>query len=183
MRLDVFFTRGQRFGRLAVIGLVVACTLGFFPLIFGLMLKAVEFGIAISVVIFVVISPVLVWAVLKLVRSGAWLEGTTLVVRSALVTRRCDLATTPELFLDSIAPPFLSTVGRIPRLVAKDANTRRVVRLPLRGVSGEILPPNQLRALAAAISVGVRPQPNDRDAGQVARGLTELADNPVTRIL
>jgi len=183
MRLDIFFSPAQRFARLAAIGLVVAFVLGLFPLIFGSILNAIEFGIAISVSMFVIISPVLLWAVLKLLRYGAWLEGTTLVVRSSLVTRRCDLATTPELYLDSIPPPFLSTIGRIPRLVAKDANTRSVVHLPLRNVTGQILPPTQLRALAAAISAGARPPPNDHDAAQVTRGLTELADNPVTRML
>jgi hypothetical protein len=181
MRLDAFFTSRQKFGRLAGLGFIVIIAMAGAPLAFRAT-PAVELGFAISAFIFVIISPLVLWAALDLVRPGAWLEGNSLVVRSILFTRRCDLATAPQLSLDSVPGPLLSNL-RIPRLVAEDARTGRWVRLPLRSLTGELLPPHQLRALAAAIRTWVPPQSDGDDAARVARALTELADNPLARIL
>jgi hypothetical protein len=181
-RLDAFFTPRQRFGRLAGIVLVIVIGLGPLPLGFRVIFGEAAIGFALAGLVFVLISPVLLWAVLHLVRCGAWLDGNTLVVRSTILTRRCDLATAQQLALDSVPGPLLSNLS-IPRLVTKDGATGRWVRLPLRAVTGELLPPDQLRALAAAIRARVRPPSNGDDAGRVARALTELADNPLARIL
>lgn len=130
------------------------------------------------------------WALLGILRTAAWLEGTTLVVRGAFRTRRCDLAAAPRVELDSV--PEVQSVGngitsptgrRLPRLTAYDATTGRPVSVqlidrPLR----RWLDPPKLHALADAILAGPRPEPFARQAAWAASGLRAMASDPTGQI-
>lgn len=129
------------------------------------------------------------WFVLWLLRTAVWLEGTVLVRRGALRTRRCDLAAAPRVVLD--ATPETQTIngvtsrtGRhLPRLTAWDAQTGRPVRLLLVDPAlHRWLDPPKLRALADAILAGPRPEPLAAQAWQVAQGLRAMSADPTGRI-
>jgi hypothetical protein len=101
-------------------------------------------------------------------RTGAWLEGTALVVRRGFSRRECDLATAAVRLA---ADPATG----MPELITGEAG-RGPVRLLLREPGGRVpqpLAPAKLHALAGAILAGGR-----RDAaGQEAAGqLMALAD-------
>jgi hypothetical protein len=153
-------------------------------------------------------SPVLAWVVgvvialgtwallasrmMWVLRSSAWLEGSTLVVRGALTTRRADLARTPRVILDSVAETTSVPVGgtavavatgrRIPRLTAFDP-AGKAVRLNLINPSGrQWLAPAKLHALAGAIVSAPRPEPQAAQAWYVASGLRAMANDPTGQI-
>ncbi len=156
-------------------------------LIIGALLSEV-----LSVLVLVALWPVLFWTVMRLFRSAAWLEGTTLVVRGAFTVRRCDLATAPHVTLDSVPETTtvytgstalsVATGRRIPRLTAYDS-ARRPVRVHLIDMAGRgWLPPPKLHALADAILAGARPEPQARQAWWVASGLRAMATDPIGQI-
>jgi hypothetical protein len=101
-------------------------------------------------------------------RTGSWLEGTTLVIRGGFSRRERDLATAAVRLA---ADP----VTGLPVLITEEAG-RAPVRLLLREPGGRVaapLPPAKLHALAGAIMAGGRTDP----AGQQAAGqLMALAD-------
>lgn len=107
-------------------------------------------------------------------RSGAWLEGGTLVVRSSLATRRYDLAACAARLSED-------PKTRLPVLTVQDAAGRReglLLREP-GSRKKELVAPQKLNALAAAVlAAGPRDQAGEQTAGQ----LRWLADNwPGTR--
>jgi hypothetical protein len=108
------------------------------------------------------------------VRSGAWLEGSTLVVRSSLSTRRYDLAACSAHLAED-------PKTRLPVLTVQDAAGRRddvLLREP-RSRNKEMLAPQKLNALAGAVLAAGRRDPAGE---QVAGQLRWLADNwPGTR--
>jgi hypothetical protein len=113
----------------------------------------------------VAVLAVLFWisAFVTVLRSGAWLEGTTLITRGALTTRRCDLASSAV----RVSPDPGSGA---PVLTAQDqAGT---VRLPLRVRGRRLFDPDKLQALANAILAGGR---QDADGWQAASQLRALA--------
>jgi hypothetical protein len=101
-------------------------------------------------------------------RTKAWLEGTTLTVRGAYTSHHCDLAVA-AVRLEADA------ASGMPLLTAQDA-AGRSVRLVLRE-SGrrEALAPQKLHALANAIMAGGR---QDAAGHQVANSLRSLAGGP-----
>jgi hypothetical protein len=110
---------------------------------------------------------------LSLLRGAAWLEGSTLVVRRALRSRRCDLAT-------AVRFSRYTTKSGVPMLIAHDGRTGRRIRLPLRDPGtarafspGQLFAPPKLYALADAIVAGGRR--TDPEAVQVANSLRALA--------
>jgi hypothetical protein len=113
----------------------------------------------------VMISLPLTFALVEALRFRAWLEGTTLVVRHAGPTRRCDLGRS------SVTLGGSRGVGR---LTARDRVTgQRVTLLLAHPVSRtRRLGPRELSALADAIVVGGR---QDLDAQQVAAALRAQA--------
>jgi len=130
-----------------------------------------------------------VWFLMWLLRSAAWLEGTVLVRRGGFRTRRCDLAAAPRVVLD--ATPETQTVngvtsrtGRhLPRLTAWDAHTGRAVTfLLIDPAARRWLDPPKLRALADAILAGPRPEPLAAQAWQAAQGLRAMSADPTGRI-
>jgi hypothetical protein len=110
------------------------------------------------------------------VRRGAWLEGTVLVVRGPLATRRADLA------VAGVALDAVTVRGRtVPVLVAGAG--RRPAGLPLRSRDGPLLAPDLLEAIAAAIDAGPRPEPLATRAHLVSSSLRRLAGDPLARPL
>lgn len=98
-------------------------------------------------------------------RTKAWLEGTTLTVRGAYTSRRCDLARA-AVRLDT------DPVSGMPLLTAQDA-AGQSVRLVLREQRRrEALAPQKLNALANAIMSGER---RDEAGCEVASSLRSLA--------
>jgi hypothetical protein len=106
-------------------------------------------------------------------RSGAWLEGSTLVVRSTLATRRYDLAACAAQLTED-------PKTRLPVLTVQDAAGHRddlLLREP--GKKKDLIGPQKLSALAGAALAG---GPRDPAGEQVAGQLRWLADNwPGTR--
>ena len=107
-------------------------------------------------------------------RSGAWLEGSTLVVRSTLATRRYDLAACTAQLTDD-------PKTRLPLLTVQDAAGHRedlLLREP-GSRKKDLIAPQKLTALAAAVQAA---GPRDPAGEQVAGQLRWLADNwPGTR--
>ncbi|MDP9819904.1 hypothetical protein [Spirilliplanes yamanashiensis] len=117
--------------------------------------------------------------VLRVLRSAVWLEGTHADVRGAVRTRRVDLSTA-EITAGAVEQGSGHNRVRIPVLVARDPATGRRVTISLRGNAGGYLPPDELRALADAIT---RNRPGDGgrhgDAHAMARQLRERAERPL----
>jgi hypothetical protein len=197
MRLDVGATRGQKigFGIAVVLMLVLFAVLGFG---FGALVGSRDAGVGAAILLTLLAAFGLGIAMLSVLRTGAWIDGTTLVHRRTFRTRRCDLATASEVTVDTIAETTTVTTAsagggttltpvatgrRIPRLVVRCASGRRPIRVPLRSARGTLLPPEQLRALAAAIMAGTHPPAADEHARTVAKGLVQLADNPLIHAL
>jgi hypothetical protein len=131
-----------------------------------------------------------VYLALGTVRGAAWLEGTDLVVRSALATRRADLAKAPvrigtrQLYKRVSAGEGTTRVpaGRMPQLRAQTP-TGRWVRVDLRNATGDLMARGTIEALRDAIASGTRLEPEQSEAKDVAEALSELADNPVYRLM
>ncbi|MEV4636286.1 hypothetical protein AB0J80_02945 [Actinoplanes sp. NPDC049548] len=110
---------------------------------------------------------------LKSVRTAAWLDGTVVSVRSALRTKKVDLATA-EVSAGSytlrhhVGTPRAS-VEHVPQIIARDPDSGRSVTIPLRGIGTPLLPEKELRALADAMRPGTT----------AAAQLRALADNPL----
>jgi len=141
-------------------------------------------GVIVGIAVTLVTDLVLVITLLTVLRAAAWLDQTTLVVRGAFTTRRCDLATGRGLHLDAVAETantpapggmlVMSTGRQLPRLTASDAITGQRVRLVLRDpATRKLLAPQKLYALAEAILTGRGQEPG---AWQVADGLRAMAD-------
>lgn len=134
-------------------------------------------GWAFAPLAFVLLTAPLVWRLLQVVRTAAWLEHTTLVVRSAFITRRCDLATAVEL--DVRAVPAWSTTKRTPMLIAYDSATGRRARLTLLDpATDQWLDPAKLHALAGAILAGRPRDPGGSPAWRAASALHAVATDP-----
>jgi len=111
---------------------------------------------------------------LRLFRSGAWLQGPILTVGGAFRVTAVDLSTA-----DSVQVVRLNVgSGRGPTLVALPAGRQIPVELPLRtrGRGGHIMPADELLTLAEAAA------PNPRAAPAVHL-LRQLAANPLIYLL
>lgn len=110
--------------------------------------------LAMALLLLVTAFLLLLWVV----RNRAWLEGTTLVVRTTYSTRRCDLATDPVR---------LGRLLWVKCLIAGEGVTGRAGRLAL----GPLTAP-ELAAVAGAITARGRQDPG---AGQVVADLQQRA--------
>ena len=92
-----------------------------------------------------------IYFVVRVLRTAAWLDGTTLQIRYAVTTRRADLST-GRVSIDQITRRTTGegrpTIRQVPTLIARDAGVRTPIRLPL------LLPAGELRALADAVGPG-----------------------------
>jgi hypothetical protein len=115
-----------------------------------------------------------VTAVLRALRTAAWLDGTRVHVRGAYRTRVVDLATayvSQGAAKRQVGHSIVST----PTLEARDPATGRRVTVPLEGVDAGRLPPNELRALADAMTRGRGGSDDDHDVHRLAESLRERA--------
>lgn len=119
------------------------------------------------------------YLVLRVLRTAAWLDGTRASVRGALGTRTVDLATA-EVRGGAVAHRIGDDgVVRVPTLIAQDRDSGRRVTIPLQGPGLGSLPPDELRALADAITAGRPDQGRDADAHALAGRLRDMAGNPL----
>jgi len=120
------------------------------------------------------------YLIIRVLRSAAWLDGSTLQLRYALTTRRADLSTA-DLSIDLVTRRTTDdsrpVIRQIPTLIARDAGAKVPLRLPL------LLPVGELRALADAITFGRATEGRDREARRVADQLRTVADNPLVHHL
>jgi hypothetical protein len=118
-----------------------------------------------------------VYLALSALRTAAWLEGSKATVRGALRTRTVDLATAT---VTASARTYRRNEGtsrasteRVPTITAKDPDGTQVT-IPLHALGMAQLPPQELRALAEALTAN-----QDRDARSLATQLRTMADNPL----
>jgi len=119
---------------------------------------------------------------LRAARYGAWLQGTTAVVRGAFGTKRVDLSTA-AVRGDSVT--HTQTHGHhryiysIAALAARDRASGTEIKIPLRGQGLKRLPEAELRALADAVMYRRHPaDPAFGPADRIAAALREMAANP-----
>lgn len=105
-------------------------------------------------------------AFVMVLRSGAWLDGTTLITRGALTTHRCNLAA-------SAVQVSRDPGSGAPVLTARDQSG--TVRVPLRETGRRLFAPGKLQALADAVLAGGR---QDAAGWEAASQLQALAGAP-----
>jgi hypothetical protein len=136
-------------------------------------------GSALCAVPFVLLAGFLV---LRVLRYRAWLDGTTAVVRGAVITRRVDLATADvrgDAVRHSETHGHYRYVYLLPALFAQDRATGEKLKIPLRGQGLKRLPSAELCALADAIMAYRHPaDPAHRSATAIAAHLRQMAANP-----
>jgi hypothetical protein len=182
VRLDVGWRAGAK-ALTIVVGIVIAlCAAVLVAMVSGIV---ATFSPAAVVAVFaVVLSALLLFLVLRLVlgivRAGARLEGTTLVVVRALTTRRCDLATA-DVSLDSVLVRNGGARVSVPLLIARGPRTGATVTLRLRTTAGPLLPPDQVEAVARAIEAGGRDEPAAERTRRVVASLRQLDTGGVLR--
>jgi hypothetical protein len=117
------------------------------------------------------------YMIVRVLRTAAWLDGTTLHIRYAVTTRQANLATA-DVSIDLITRRNTDegrpTIRQVPTLTVRSLDSPTPLRLPL------LLPTHELRALADAIATARAPEGRDREARQVADQLRAAADNPLT---
>lgn len=178
--------------------LLVFCAVVFVPLLAGISGMLAAWAVApwlgwtIGGLIALGVWALLIGRMMWLLRTSAWLEGTTLVVRGAFGTRRADLARAARVELDSVPETtsvpvnggamVVATGRRIPRLTAY-GHDGKPVRLRLVSPSArQWLGPPKLLALAGAILAARRPEPFAAQAWRVAAGLRAMAADPTGQI-
>ncbi|MBG6093523.1 hypothetical protein [Actinomadura viridis] len=125
-----------------------------------------------------------------LVRSAAWLDRTTLVVRGTVRTHRCELALAERFQIEYVAEttavpmPFVTLIvptgRRIPMLTIKRPEGGRKMRLSLIDPSTkDLLPAEKLAALADAITYGRQHGTDSAQAWQTANRLRGMAGHAV----
>jgi hypothetical protein len=140
-------------------------------------------GIWVGVAFFLGAMALVVGVVLKVWRTAFWLEGTTLVHRTAVRTRRVDLATAEvsEGTIVESAPTAHRTWRTVTSaaIKARDPQTGAVITAPVRTPARGRLPSVELVALADAIMAGRRAEdPAYVSAEAIAARLRDLAADP-----
>jgi hypothetical protein len=126
---------------------------------------------AICSLLFVAIA---VYLMLRVLRAGAWLQGSVLHVRGAIRSRSQDLAKARISGGTKVTP---GDQGRVQVITASDPASGRSLTLPLRG-GGGMLPGDQLRMLANAMTNQRVRSGDDDQAYLVAERLREFASDP-----
>jgi hypothetical protein len=121
---------------------------------------------------------------LYLWRVGAWLDGTRVSYRNAVRTRHVDLATASVtmsgvnyVHQNNVGTTNTRTVIRVPALAVTPLGGHRPLKIPLRGQGLDLLPPNELRALANVLLTNTGPE--SARARAVGEHLRQLADDPL----
>ncbi|HEX8860372.1 MAG TPA: hypothetical protein VGC06_15030 [Actinomycetes bacterium] len=118
--------------------------------------------VGLSVAIYVVSA--VAYVMLGVLRTGAWLDGTTLSMRVGFRTTSVDLAT---------ADIHCGLQGKT--LIARDPRSGSTLTLTLRRPGSVRLPSAQLHALAEAISQGQTRTTSEEDPLAMAERLRDLA--------
>jgi hypothetical protein len=118
------------------------------------------------------------YLMLRVLRTGAWLEGSVLHVRGAMRTKKRDLSTAGI----SGGTQWKSTEGkggeRVQVLIATDPDSGKALTLRLGGPGKSMLPAEQLRMLANAITNQRARSGDDDPAFVVADRLRGFARDP-----
>jgi hypothetical protein len=120
------------------------------------------------------------YLIIRVLRTAAWLDGPSLQLRYAFTTRRANLSTADvsiDLVTRRTTEDDRPVIRQVPTLIARDADAKVPIRLPL------LLPVAELRALADAISLGRATEGRDREARRTADQLRAVADNPLAHRL
>ncbi len=122
-----------------------------------------------------------IFLILRVVRSAAWLEGSRLFVRGAVLTKSADLATS-TLSAGSTTQATGAGDGQVAvsvqSLSATDPETNKRVSIPVKRNGATILPSDQLSMLANAIT-NARTKTDDKDPAFVIAGrLRDFANDP-----
>jgi hypothetical protein len=128
------------------------------------MVTAAVMAVGLAIGIYVVSA--VAYVMLGVLRTGAWLDGTTLRMRVGFRTTSVDLAT---------ADIHRGLHGKT--LVARDPRSRSTLTLTLQGPGSVRLPSAQLRAVAGAISQGQARATSTDDPVVVADQLRDLASS------
>jgi hypothetical protein len=174
LRLSIGANSGTKILAFVVAAVMVATDL-FFVLL-GVMVVSDQFAkraagwpvtagalaVGFSIPIYVVSA--VAYVMLGVLRTGAWLDGSTLSMRVGFRTTSVDLAQ---------ADVHCGLQGRT--LVARDPGSGSTLTLTLRGRGSVRLPSAQLRALAEAISQGQARTSSEEDPLVVAERLRDLA--------
>jgi len=121
---------------------------------------------------------VTVYMLLRVLRTGAWLEGSVLHVRGAVRTKRRDLS--KARISGGTQRKSIEGKGaeRVQVIIATDPETGKVLTLPLQGRGQTMLPAEQLRMLANAITNQRARSGADDPAFVVAERLRGFAKDP-----
>lgn len=125
-----------------------------------------------------IVALVGLYLMLRVVRTGAWLEGSVLCVRGALRTKRRDLATTVVSGGSRLRSGDDRSVQKVEVIMAADPGSSRKIVLPLRGAGLAMLPAEELRMLANAITNHRTRSGPDDGAFLLAEHLRRLAADP-----
>lgn len=127
--------------------------------------------------VFAVVAAVaLVWGIASVVRVGAFVEGTELVVRKAFTEQRVDLATAQRLQLTDANQTVQSFM--LPVLGAYGDAQGRSATVVFRRTANGFIPGHEVEALTAAIRSGHRTGPVAELADQVLKDLATRALTP-----
>jgi hypothetical protein len=124
-----------------------------------------------------------VYLMLNNLRSGFWLDGTVVIQRKAISTRRVDLATA-EVAGDRVATPVRlgeNTWGEIVSagVRARDPRTGVKILIPVHTPGRNRLPSDELTAIADAIMARRQPtDPGYQQAEALAQELHRIAASP-----
>jgi hypothetical protein len=174
LRLSIGANSGTRVFALVVAAVMIAADV--FLVLLGVMVVSDQFAkrahdwpvtaavIAVGFSIAIYVASAVALAMLAVLTTGAWLDGSTLSMRVAFRKTSVDLAT---------ADVHCGLQGKT--LIARDPRSGSTLTLTLRGPGSVRLPSAQLRALAEAISQGQARTTSEDDPLMVADRLRDLA--------
>lgn len=140
-------------------------------------------GIVVGLLIALLGMAPLVMLFVGVMREKTWLEGTAVVVRGMMRTRRCDLA---QARWTEFGAAMVAQSYRSPMLRAYRGDSGKCVEVRLHDFKTvSWIRPEALHALAAAIAAGQpnRPQEAAIRSQQVIDGLRGIADHPMRNLL
>jgi hypothetical protein len=118
------------------------------------------------------------YLVLRALRTGAWLEGSVLHVRGLVRTKKRDLSKASISGGTQWKSSNDKTGERVQVLIATDPGSGKPLTLPLERRGGTMLPAEQLRMLANAITNQRARRGPDDQAFVVAERLRKFASDP-----
>jgi len=130
---------------------------------------------AVCALLFIVLA---LYLVLRVLRTGAWLEGSVLHVRRLMRTRKRDLSKAGISGGTKLKSSNERGGERIQVVIVTDPDSGKPLTLPLTGAGKVMLPADQLRMLANAITNQRARRGPDDQAFVVAERLRKFASDP-----